>query len=150
MRAARTASTIRKSPSPLKSDFRTRRHHRAALVREQREREDRAAAEQAARDEHVAAHLAKEVEKTLQLADTAARLAIAEDQLRSLQANLIAECMKTSEHERKASDASEKRERYKTELATAVSALRRARDDGKKSEEERRRLLRAFEETRVR
>jgi hypothetical protein len=35
---------------------------------------------------------------------------------------------------------------YRNELSGAVRALRRARDEGKKNEEEKRRLMRAFEE----
>lgn len=138
------------SPGRPALTARNMRAHRAALLREQEERDAKAAAEAAARDERAAADLAREMQHALELADTAARLAAAEEQLRSLQATLVAERMKTTAHERRAAEERERRERYRAELALAVSVLRRAKDDGKRSEKERRRLQRAFEEARVR
>lgn len=134
----------------MDADNRNMRAHRAALLREQEQRDARLAAETAEREDRAAADLAQQMENALELADTAARLAMAEEQLRSLQATLIAERMKTTAQERRASEERERRERYRSELALAVSVLRRAKDDGKRSEEERRRLQRAFEEARVR
>lgn len=75
-----------------------------------------------------------------------AKLEASEEQLRSLQATLIAERVARTQIEQQAQTAVDDMRDYRHELASAVRALRRARDEGKKNEEERRRLQRSFEE----
>ncbi len=124
--------------------------HRAALLCAQQEKEERAAAAKAAHDAAQADAMAEQVKQALQLAAATNRLAAAADALRTLQAKLVAEKLRTGEHERRAAEIAAKRAADRQELAVAVSVLRRAKDDGRRSEEERRRLLRAFEEAKSR
>lgn len=124
--------------------------HRAALLAAQRGREARATDAQAARDAAQAAVLADQVHQALQLAETHTRLREAEDALRTAQARLVAEKLQTGEQARRAAEIAAMRDADRQELAVAVSILRRAKDDGRRSEEERRRLLRAFEDAKAR
>jgi hypothetical protein len=80
------------------------------------------------------------------LITTLARLEASELQLRDLQATLIAERVARTQIEKQAHERAENLKDYQHELTEAVRALRRARDEGKKNEEERRRLHRAYEE----
>ena len=77
---------------------------------------------------------------------TMARLEASEAQMRDLQATLIAERVARTQLEKQAQQRLDDVRDYRHELSGAVRALRRARDEGKKNEEERRRLVRAFEE----
>jgi len=80
------------------------------------------------------------------LVSTMARLEASEAQMRDLQATLIAERVARTQLERQAQQRLDDMRDYRNELSGAVRALRRARDEGKKNEEEKRRLMRAFEE----
>jgi len=80
------------------------------------------------------------------LITTMARLEASEAQMRDLQATLIAERVARTQLEKQAQQRLDDVRDYRHELSGAVRALRRARDEGKKNEEERRRLVRAFEE----
>ena len=110
---------------------------------------------QAMRDKLLDAQAAQQAVQTAELAaqiDDAARLASAltklestEEQLRTLQATLIAERVARSQSERDASLYEHDVRDIKEELASAVRALRRARNEGRKSEDERRAMLRAYE-----
>jgi len=70
--------------------------------------------------------------------------------VRDLQARIIAEQVTRSETEREAMARAEEVRTYRDELAGAVRALRRAKDESHKLDEERRKGLRLFEETRER
>lgn len=80
------------------------------------------------------------------LVTTMARLEASEAQMRDLQATLIAERVARTQLERQAQQRLDDMRDYRHELSGAVRALRRARDEGKRNEEEKRRLMRAFEE----
>lgn len=84
-----------------------------------------------------------------QLAKALTKLESTEEQLRSLQANLIAERVARTQIERNVQDGEGDLKDIKNELAAAVRALRRAREEGKRNEEERKRLARCFEDTKV-
>ncbi len=99
----------------------------------------------AARDRDNADELTRKLHETSDLAATLAKLETAEDQLRALQATLIAERVARLQIERE-NDLSSGDMKDCRELAGAVRALRRAREEGKRTEEERRRLARCFEE----
>jgi hypothetical protein len=94
-----------------------------------------------------AAEIAKQMEEHANLATTTLKLKIAEEQLRSLQATLVAERMSRYQIEREKDGNAEDVRKISYELASAVRALRHAKDEGRKTNEERRRLNRAFEET---
>ncbi|KAK8869826.1 hypothetical protein IAR55_000394 [Kwoniella newhampshirensis] len=94
------------------------------------------------------AELRRQIKEAQDLATTATRLEIAEKQLRELQARLIAEQVARTQMEQEVERREDETKNYQTEWASAVRALRRARDEGKKSEEEKRRLQRCFEEAR--
>lgn len=81
---------------------------------------------------------------------TLARLQAAELQLRELQATLIAERVARSQIEKTAQDRAENLAEYRHEFSEAVRALRRARDEGAVVEEERKRILRAYESSKSR
>lgn len=70
--------------------------------------------------------------------------------VRDLQARIIAEQVTRSETEREAVARAEEVRTYRDELAGAVRALRRAKEESRKLDEERRKGLRLFEETRER
>ena len=84
-----------------------------------------------------------------QLATALAKLESTEEQLRTLQATLIAERVARTQMEKHVQDGEGDVKDIKNELSAAVRALRRAREEGKRNEEERRRLARCFEETKV-
>jgi len=103
----------------------------------------------AARDRGNAEELTRQIHETSDLTSTLAKLETAEDQLRTLQANLIAERVARTQIERENDTTSEDMRDCRNELASAVRALRRAREEGKRTDEERRRLARCFEETKT-
>jgi chromosome segregation ATPase len=84
-----------------------------------------------------------------QLASALAKLESTEEQLRTLQATLIAERVARSQVERDVRAGEGDLRDMKGELGSAVRALRRAKEEGKRNEEERRRLARSLEETKV-
>jgi len=102
-------------------------------------------ADQAAEIEQLNQHLLD----ATQLATALAKLESTEEQLRTLQATLIAERVARTQMERHVQDGEGDIKDIKNELSAAVRALRRARDEGRRNEEERRRLARCFEETKV-
>lgn len=102
---------------------------------------DAQAAQQAAQT----AELAAQIDEAARLASALTKLQSTEEQLRTLQATLIAERVARSQCERDASLYEHNIRDVKEELASAVRALRRARNEGRKSEEERRAMLRAYE-----
>lgn len=81
---------------------------------------------------------------------TLARLQASELQLREMQATLIAERVARSQIEKTAQDRADNLKEYQHEYTEAVRALRRARDEGKIAEEERKRILRAYESSKSR
>jgi len=89
-----------------------------------------------------------EIQTSTHLATTLTKLEQAESQLRTLQATLIAERVARTQIVRQVEEKEDRMRNYKLELAAAVRALRRAREEGKKTEEEKRRVARAFEEAR--
>ncbi|KAK4686624.1 hypothetical protein P7C73_g3503, partial [Tremellales sp. Uapishka_1] len=103
-----------------------------------------------AADQNHAAALNNQLAETAKLSSTLTKLELAEQQLRTLQATLIAERVARTQIERDADSREEERRNYKHELASAVRALRRARDEGKRTEEEKKRVARCFEEARDR
>lgn len=93
--------------------------------------------------------LARQFEETSRLAATLTKLESAEKQLRHLQATLIAEQVARTQIEQDRETRADDLKDCKNELAGAVRALRRARDEGTRGDEERRRLARAFDETKT-
>lgn len=89
------------------------------------------------------------ITEAAELAAARARLEAAENQIRTLQAKVIAEKVARDQLERSSGMDNETMRDCKNELESAIRALRRARDEGKKVEEERRALARCFEETKV-
>lgn len=102
-----------------------------------------------ARDHKHADELSRQLHETSDLAATLAKLETAEDQLRTLQATLIAERVARTQIERENDTTAEDMKDCRNELASAVRALRRAREEGKRTDEEKRRLARCFEETKT-
>ena len=100
-----------------------------------------------ARDNAQNIELSHQLSETAKLSSALAKLEMAEQQLRHLQATLIAERVAKSEMEREKCMSTDEMKECRNELASAVRALRRARDEGKKTDEERRRIQRAYEET---
>ncbi|WVR05279.1 hypothetical protein IAU60_002291 [Kwoniella sp. DSM 27419] len=109
---------------------------------------DRMTRQESQRDNQRMNSIQQQLNETRDLATTATKLEMAEKQLRELQAKLIAEQVARTQIEREADLRDEEMKNYQTEWASAVRALRRARDEGKKSDEEKRRILRCFEEAR--
>lgn len=110
---------------------------------------DRLLRQQASREELAAAALRQQLDETSQLAATVAKLEVAEDQLRTLQATLIAERVARTQIEREVELRSDDMSGCRNELASAVRALRRSREEGRRTDEEKRRLARCFEETKT-
>lgn len=100
---------------------------------------------QATHAQEVSAHL----NDTARLASALTKLELAEEQLRTLQATLIAERVARTQIQRDASANADDVRDCREELASAVRALRRARDEGKRSEEDRKALARAYEMAQV-
>ena len=94
-------------------------------------------------DEQIKAQL----NSTAELAATVIKLERAEEQLRTLQATLFAEQVARTQIEREAEQSQEDVKECKDELASAIRALRRAREEGQRGDEERKRLQRCFETT---
>ncbi|WOO85905.1 uncharacterized protein LOC62_07G009391 [Vanrija pseudolonga] len=98
---------------------------------------------------NIIGELRRETESA-ELADAGARLERSESKLRDAKLRLVREqLLRTTAEQATASHADEARN-VKAELATAVRALRKARDEGKRNDDERRRATRAFEEARDR
>lgn len=87
--------------------------------------------------------------ETQSLALTAARLEQAQRQLRETQATLIAERLAKVRIEEQSKAETDGMRDCRNELAGAIRALRRAREEGKRTDEEKRRLARCFEETKA-
>lgn len=93
--------------------------------------------------------LHKQITDAAELAAAVAKLEAAEEQIRDLQARVIAEKVARDQLERTSGMSDESMRDCKNELASAVRALRRAREEGKKAEEERKAIARCFEETKA-
>ncbi|RXK36434.1 hypothetical protein M231_06278 [Tremella mesenterica] len=91
--------------------------------------------------------LHRQLDETAKLAAALAKLETAEQQLRGLQATLIAERVARSQIEQEAETSMNHMHDCSRELGAAVRALRRAKEEGKRTDEERRRMQRAFDET---
>lgn len=100
----------------------------------------------AAQDHAQTAEMARHIDDASHLAAALAKLETAEEQLRTLQATLIAERVARTQIQHRAEEESSSMRECRNELANAVRALRRAREEGKRTEEEKRRLQRSFEE----
>jgi septation ring formation regulator EzrA len=100
----------------------------------------------AARDHAQADEISRHLHDATHLAAALAKLQTSEEQLRTLQATLIAERVARSQVEQRVETESDAMKECRNELASAVRALRRARDEGKRTEEEKRRLQRSFDE----
>lgn len=92
----------------------------------------------------------KAKETSTDLSRTKAQLGRLEKEIRTLQAKIIAEQVGRNEVERDAQTRGEEVRQYRDELAGAVRALRRAKEETKKLDEERRKGMRLYEETRER
>ncbi|KAJ9123992.1 hypothetical protein QFC22_000784 [Naganishia vaughanmartiniae] len=97
----------------------------------------------------------REDEQVRQSAQTAQHVAFRsithlESEIRTLQARIISEHVSRSTLEKDVADKAEQAREYRSELATAVRALRRAKEETKKLDEERRKGVRLYEETRER
>jgi hypothetical protein len=104
---------------------------------------------QAAEQSHELEQVNQHILDATELAKALTKLETTEEQLRMLQATLIAERVARTQMERHVQDGEGDIKDIKNELSAAVRALRRAREEGKRNEEERRRLARCFEETKV-
>ncbi|WRT67121.1 uncharacterized protein IL334_004087 [Kwoniella shivajii] len=109
---------------------------------------DRLLRQESTRNQEHMIELQRQIREAQSLATTATKLEVAEKQLRELQARLIAEQVARTQIEQEAGMKEEEMKNYQNEWASAVRALRRARDEGKKSDEEKRRIQRCFEEAR--
>lgn len=109
---------------------------------------DRLLDAEARRDQKAMTCLRRQISEAQGLAATTARLDAAESQLRELQAKLIAEQVARTQIEQEAGLREDEVKNYQNEWACAVRALRRAREEGKKTDEEKRRIQRCFEEAR--
>lgn len=109
---------------------------------------DRLLDAEARRDQEAMSSLRRQISEAHNLAATTARLEAAEKQLRELQARLIAEQVARTQTEQVAGLREDEVKNYQNEWASAVRALRRAREEGKKTDEEKRRIQRCFEEAR--
>lgn len=73
-----------------------------------------------------------------------------QSEIRTLQARIIAEHVSRSSLEKDVANKAEQAREYRSELANAVRALRRAKEETKKLDEERKKGLRLYEQTRER
>jgi hypothetical protein len=73
-----------------------------------------------------------------------------QSQVRTLQARIIAEHVSRSSLERDVVDKTDEAREYRTELSNAVRALKRAKEETRKLDEERKKGMRLYEETRER
>ena len=110
---------------------------------------DRLLTAQAKQKEAAASSIKHKVNEAATLAITIARLENAQKQLRDTQASLIAERLARTRTEERSKDEVEGMRDCRNELASAIRALRRAREEGKRTDEEKRRLARCFEETKT-
>lgn len=81
---------------------------------------------------------------------TASEISHLNAQIRTLQARIIASHVSRSSLERDISEKTDEAREYRTELGEAVRALKRARAETRKLDEERRKGVRLYEETRER
>ncbi|WVQ98702.1 hypothetical protein IAU59_005833 [Kwoniella sp. CBS 9459] len=121
---------------------------RNEMGRDMYEHRDRLLRQESNRNQQHMTELHRQIREARDLASTATKLEAAEKQLRELQARLIAEQVARTQIEQESGLREEEMKNYQNEWASAVRALRRARDEGKKSEEEKRRIQRCFEEAR--
>lgn len=98
---------------------------------------DRLLDAEARRDQEAMTSLRRQISEAQELAATTARLDAAEKQLRELQARLIAEQVARTQIEQEAGLREDEVKNYQNEWANAVRALRRAREEGKKTDEEK-------------
>lgn len=91
---------------------------------------------------------AEEKERTLHRSKS--QLDSLQSTVRDLQARITAEQVQHSETERESNARAEQVRTYRDELAGAVRALKRAKEESRKLDEERRKGVRLFEETRER
>lgn len=102
-----------------------------------------------AQQAHEVAVINQQIADASSLAAALTKLEVTQDQLRSLQATLIAERVARTQMERRSTEGEDDVRDVKNELAGAVRALRRAKEKAKRNEEEKRRLAKCFEETKV-
>ncbi|WWC69472.1 uncharacterized protein I206_103413 [Kwoniella pini CBS 10737] len=121
---------------------------RSDMGRDMYDHRDRLLRQESNRNQEQMQELQRQIREAHSLATTATKLEAAEKQLRELQARLIAEQVARTQIEQEAGLKEEEMKNYQNEWASAVRALRRARDEGKKSDEEKRRIQRCFEEAR--
>ncbi|WVW83109.1 hypothetical protein I302_105127 [Kwoniella bestiolae CBS 10118] len=121
---------------------------RGDMGRDMYDHRDRLLRQESNRNQEHMQELQRQIREAQNLATTATKLESAEKQLRELQARLIAEQVARTQIEQEAGLKEEEMKNYQNEWASAVRALRRARDEGKKSDEEKRRIQRCFEEAR--
>ncbi|WWC61136.1 uncharacterized protein I303_103715 [Kwoniella dejecticola CBS 10117] len=121
---------------------------RGDMGRDMYDHRDRLLRQESNRNQEHMQELQRQIHEAQSLATTATKLEAAEKQLRELQARLIAEQVARTQIEQEAGIKEEEMKNYQNEWASAVRALRRARDEGKNSDEEKRRIQRCFEEAR--
>ena len=107
---------------------------------------DRLMNEAAARANLQELDVARAIDETSKLAAAMAKLESTEEHLRKLKATIVAERIMRLQVEDDAKTKTDEMKDCRNELASAVRALRRARDEGKRKEEEKRRIMRSFEE----
>ena len=96
---------------------------------------------------HQMAAINQQIADASHLAAALTKLETTQDQLRTLQATLISERVARTQMERRSHEGEEDVRDVKNELAGAVRALRRAKEEAKRNEEEKRKLARCFEDT---
>ncbi|ODO03348.1 hypothetical protein L198_02194 [Cryptococcus wingfieldii CBS 7118] len=121
---------------------------RGDLGRDMYEMRNRLLDAEAHRDQAAMTTIRRQISEAEALATASARLEAAEKQLRELQAKLIAEQVARTQIEHEAGLRSDEVKNYQNEWASAVRALKRAREEGRKTDEEKKRVQRCFEEAR--
>lgn len=110
---------------------------------------DRLLAEQHATEMLKQSQIDHTLNDAVQLASALARLEAQQDQLRDLHAHLISEQVHRRLAEERVNSNSENMAGVKNELASAIRALRAARDDARLNEQERSALKKSFDVAQV-
>ncbi|ORY33794.1 hypothetical protein BCR39DRAFT_268546 [Naematelia encephala] len=110
---------------------------------------DRLLRSQSQRDRYEGQRLAQKIDEASQLAAACAKLEAAQEQVRTLQATLIAEQVARHQLEDASKLDDHNFRECRNELSTAVRALRRSREEQRRTDEERRKIARGFEQVKT-
>ena len=87
--------------------------------------------------------------ETVELVKARTKFEHAEEELREMKATVIAERVARDQIERQNDMTTEDMKDCRNELASAIRALRRSREEGRRTDEERRKYVRCFEMTKT-